>query len=289
MAAGMHEFLLRLKSLFRKRRMDREFAEELEFHQAMLREKLLREGAPEVEVNSMTKRTFGNAGRWRERLTELWQFRALENFLRDVSFSARLLKKSPGFTAVALLTLAIGIGATTSIFSLINGLLLRPLPVPHAEQLAVIHFDRSDYDAPNYSFCAPLFRALEKRHQAFEDVAAFTGATLQVRSGSRNVEIPGALVSGQYFRALETPPLLGRYLTPRDDQPGGASTGFGVVISESFWKTWFNRAADVVGRKITIANAPFTVVGVMPKRFVGADPTQRPEIFVPLWAEPVID
>ena len=81
------------------------------------------------------RHTFGDAGRWHERLRELWQFRRLENLLRDISFSARLLKKSPGFTTVALLTLTIGVGANTAIFSLINGLLLRPLPVPHADQL----------------------------------------------------------------------------------------------------------------------------------------------------------
>ena len=237
----------------------------------------------------MARRIFGNARRWRERLVGLWQLPALENFLRDVVFSARLLKKSPGFTAVALLTLTIAIGATTSIFSLMNGLLLRPLPVPHADQLAVIRYDRSDYDAANYSFSAPMFRALEKRHDVFQDVAAFFDSMMQVRSGSGNVEVLGVLVSGQFFSALETPPLLGRYLTPQDDRQGGGATGFGVVISESFWRTWFNRAPDVVGRKITIANAPFTVVGVMPKRFIGADPTYRPEIYVPLWAEPVID
>lgn len=237
----------------------------------------------------MARRTVGDARRWRERLVGLWQLPALENFLRDVVFSARLLKKSPGFTAVALLTLTIAIGATTSIFSLMNGLLLRPLPVPHADQLAVIRYDRSDYDAANYSFSAPMFRALEKRHDVFQDVAAFFNSTLQVKSGTGNVNVPGVLVSGQFFSALETPPLLGRYLTPQDDRQGGGATGFGVVISEGFWRTWFNRAPDVVGRKITIANAPFTVAGVMPKRFIGADPTYRPEIYVPLWAEPVID
>ena len=78
------------------------------------------------------------------------------------------------------------------------------------------------------------------------------------------------LVSGQFFQAMETPPLLGRYLTPQDDQPGGSPAGLAVVISEDFWNNWFNRAPDVVGRKMVIANTPFTVVGVMPKRFIGA-------------------
>ena len=88
---------------------------------------------------------------------------------------------------------------------------------------------------------------------------------------------------------MQVAPLMGRYLTPQDDQPGGGSTGFGVVISEDFWRTWFNAAPDVVGKEILVANAPFTVVGVMPKRFIGADPTERPQIYVPLWAEPVLD
>jgi predicted permease len=111
----------------------------------------------------------------------------------------------------------------------------------------------------------------------------------QVHSESAKVDVPGALVSGQFFQAMETSPLLGRYLTPQDDQPGGGSTGFAVVIGEDFWRTWFNRAPDIVGRRLTISNAPFTVVGVMPKQFIGADPTRRPEIYAPLWAEPLID
>jgi predicted permease len=97
------------------------------------------------------------------------------------------------------------------------------------------------------------------------------------------------VVSGQFFQALETPPLLGRYLTPQDDQLGGSPTGLAVVISEDFWNNWFHRDADVVGRKMVIANTPFTVVGVMPKRFIGADPTQRPMIFAPLSADPILD
>ena len=138
MGSSLHTFLLRIKMLFRKRRMDREMAEELEFHQAMLRDKLLHQGASKTEADEAAHHIFGDAGRWHERLRELWQFRGLENLLRDISFSARMLKKSPGFTAVALLTLTIGVGANTAIFSLINGLLLRPLPVPHADQFVVL-------------------------------------------------------------------------------------------------------------------------------------------------------
>ena len=101
MAQNLHGFFLRLKALFLKRRMDREMADELAFHQMMLEERLLRQGVSKADVDAATRSTFGNASRWHERLRELWQFRRLENLMRDVSFSARVLRRSPGFTAVA--------------------------------------------------------------------------------------------------------------------------------------------------------------------------------------------
>ena len=143
MAPNLHEFLLRLKALFLKRRMDRDMADELAFHRAMLRDKLLREGVPQTEVNAATRRTFGDPSRWHERLRELWQFRSLENLARDASFSARMLRKSPGFSVVAILTLALGVGANTTVFSIIDGLLLRPLPVPASDRLAVLGIHRA--------------------------------------------------------------------------------------------------------------------------------------------------
>jgi predicted permease len=289
LAINWNEFLTRLKSLLRKHHMDREMAEELEFHQALLREKLLRQGVPQSDVDSTVRRTFGNPARWQERLRELWQFRSLEYLLRDVSFSIRLLKKSPGFTAVAMLTLILAVGANAAVFSLVNGLLLRPLPVPHPEQLAVLGMDQGGPKI-NYSFPAPFFRALELKHDIFSEVFAYSGREkLLVRGRTNNENVAGMLVSGDYFAALQTPPLLGRYLTSEDDRSGGSPAGLAVVISESFWESWFNRAPTAIGSKLQIANTMFTVVGVMPKRFIGADPTQRPQIFVPLSEEPVID
>jgi predicted permease len=282
------QVLLKIQSLFRRRSLASEISEELEFHQALLRDRLSRQGVPPAELDLATRRTFGNASRWRERLTELWQFGTLENLLRDLTFSARLLRKSPGFTAVALLTLTLGVGANTAVFSLINGLLLRPLPVPDAEQLAVLRMEEGGPQT-NYSFCTPFFRSLERNHDVFSDVFAYNADTLQVQGRSANENIPGMLVSGQFFRALQTAPLMGRYLRPEDDRPGGNPEGPAVVITEQFWETWFDRAPDVVGRKLIIANVPFNVVGVMPKRFRGADPTRNPQIFAPLSTDPIID
>ena len=291
MREGLHEFLLRMKGLLRRRRMHREMAEELAFHQEMLREKLTREGVAEADMEMATRRRFGNPSRWQERLRELWQLRSAENFARDVRFATRLLSRTPGFTAVALLTLALGVGANTTVFSLINGLLLRPLAVPQSDRLAVLGIDfgpeRVNY---SYSFPEPLFRGLEKRHDVFSTVFAFDGhEKMEVRARDGNQNVDGQMVSGGFFRALETAPLLGRTLTEADDRKGGDPAGYAVVISESFWQSWFARAPDVLGRKLTIDNTVFTVAGVMPKGFTGADPMDRPALWVPLATEPILN
>ena len=278
----------RFSNLFRRENLDEELDEELQFHlDARTRDNLNAGMNAEAALHNARSR-FGNATLAKERAHEMNIVIWVETIGRDLRYALRSLRKSPGFTMVALLTLALGVGANTAVFSLINGLLLRPLPVPHSEQLAVLRMNEDDA-RPEYSFCTPFLRSLEKRHEVFANVFAYNPDTLQVkgRSGSENIQ--GMLVSGQFFQALETPPLLGRYLTPLDDQPGGNPAGLAVVISEDFWTNWFNRAPDVVGRTIVIANTPFTVAGVMPRRFIGADPTQRPQIFVPLSADPIVD
>ena len=288
MPESLHEFLLRAKALILKRRMDRDMADELAFHQAMLKDKLLREGVTQADVDAATRRRFGNTSRWHERLRELWQFRWLENLMRDVTYSARILRHSPGFTTVAVITLALGVGANTTVFSMINGLLLRPLPAPKNERLAVLEI-KDDSPHTNYGLSEPLFRSLERRHQVFSQVFAFDHEKFQVESSNGTEIVSGQFVSGDFFSALQMPPLLGRTLTPADDLKGGNPAGLGVVISEGFWERWFNRAPNVLGRSLQIDNTTFTVVGVMPKRFIGANPLQRPEIFAPLATEQLVN
>ena len=279
----------RFSNLFRRENLDAELDEELQFHlDARTRDNLNAGMNAEVAQLDATRR-FGNATLAKERAHEMNIVISIETIGRDLRYALRSLRKSPGFTMVALLTLALGVGANTAVFSLINGLLLRPLPVPHAEQLATLRFVEGDFDSSDYEFCAPFFRGLENQHEVFSNVFAYNGDTLQVKRQSGNENVPGMLVSGQFFQAMETAPLLGRYLMPQDDQPGGSPAGLAVVISEDFWNNWFNRSPDVVGRTMVIANTPFTVVGVMPKHFIGPDPTQRPEIYAPLSADPIID
>ncbi len=280
--------LSRCEAVFRKREFDEDLEEELRSHIDLAVEENRKRGMSDEAARRAALLEFGGMTQTKEIYRVQQGLPILETLTSDLRFALRLLAKSPGFTMVALVTLALGVGANTAVFSLINGLLLRPLPVPHAEQLAVLRMD-DDGAQPEYSFCTPFFRSLEQRREVFANVFAYNPDTLQVKGRSGNENIQGMLVSGQFFQALETPPLLGRYLTPLDDQPGGNPAGLAVVISEDFWNNWFNRAPDVVGRTMVIANTPFTVAGVMPKRFIGADPTQKPQIFVPLSADPIVD
>jgi predicted permease len=288
MGENLNEFLLRLKALFRKRRMNREMAEELEFHHAMLRAKLEREGLAAKDLDAAARLRFGNSGRWHERLRELWQFRSLENLARDASYSIRSLRNAPGFTLVALLTLALGVGANTTVFSMIDGLLLRPLAVPQSDRFAVLGYSQGG-PRLSYSFPEPFFRGLEKKHEVFAQTFAFSDAQFQVKGSRSNEIVDGQYVSGDFFAALRIQPILGHTLGQEDDRRGGNPNGFGAVIGEGFWETWFGRAPDVIGRTLDIDNTTITVVGVMPKRFIGADPMQRPQIYLPLALERILN
>ncbi len=282
----------RVSSLFRRRELDARLDEELRAHVELAMAEHVRRGMSEEEARTAALREFGGVTQTRERYRVQRGVPWVEQMWRDVRYAARQLRKSPGFTLTAIFTLMLGLGANTAVFSLINALLLRPLPVPHADELVVLRMD-SDNEGkygPNYSSTAPLVRALEERRDVFDSIAAYTGMSrFQVRGASGSANVPGSIVSGQYFQVLETRPLMGRYLTVQDDQPGGGPGGYAVVIGEDFWRTWFGGAPDVLGRKLMIANTPFTVVGVMPRSFIGAAPTARPQIYAPMWAEPVID
>ncbi|MGA2047320.1 MAG: ABC transporter permease [Terracidiphilus sp.] len=279
----------RVAALFGKRELDAELDEELRTHIDFAVEENLKRGMNAHQARTTALKEFGGMTQTKETYRVQRGLPLIEQVGRDLRFAVRQLLKSPGFTLVAMLTLALGVGANTAVFSLINGLLLRPLPVPHAEQLAMLRYGDVVPDQSDYELCTPFFRGLENLHEVFSDVFAYNGDTLLVKGQSGSENVPGMLVSGQFFQAMETAPLLGRYLTPQDDRPGGSPAGLAVVISEDLWNNRFNRAPDVVGRILIIANTPFTIVGVMPKRFIGPDPTQRPEIYAPLSADPIID
>jgi predicted permease len=279
--------LSRIAAIFKRRSLDASLDEELRAHIDLAVEEHVRRGVPEAEARRLALKEFGGVTQVRETYREQRGLPLLEQIRRDLRFGVYQLWKSPGFALTAILTLALGVGANTTVFSLINGLLLRPLPVPESGRLVVMGMNVGGTQA-NYSFPESLFRGIERRHRAFSTTFAFDRSPFQVKSGTSTEIVFGQYVSGEFFDALETAPLLGRTLNAQDDRKGGDPAGFGTVISETLWNNRFHRDPDILGRHMVVDNVNFSIVGVMPRSFFGADPLQRPQLFVPLADEEVL-
>ena len=217
----------------------------------------------------------------------------MNGLIQDIRFSLRQLRKNPGFAAVAVFTLALGIGANTAIFSMLNAVLLRSLPVRQPEQLML--FGKGTWrgsvdELPNRSwqlFSYPFFRDFRQKNQVFSDVAAIDSILFSTHgrvAGGENLEkVNVELVSGTYFNVLSVNPLLGRVFTDADDQtPGGHPI---AVASHSWWQRRFGNDSNVVGKTVTFRSVVYTVVGVAPRDFFGVTVGQSPDLWVPLAME----
>ena len=202
---------------------------------------------------------------------------------RDLRFSLRSLRATPTVTAVAVLSLALGIGATAAIFSIINGLLLRTLPVKEPGRLVVLT------DTPTHarSWSYRIWLEIHQRQHLFEDSAAWSFTRFDLSSGGQTQFVNGLWVSGSFFDALGVKAALGRTLAASDDQRNGGADGPVAVISDSFWRGHFNGAADVVGRTLRLDGANFTIVGVLPRGFFGLEVGRTFDVAVPLADEPL--
>jgi predicted permease len=210
----------------------------------------------------------------------------MRNLLQDIRYGFRMLIKTPGLTCAAVLSLALGIGANTAIFSLIDTVLLKSLPVAQPEQLYFIQNvgpRRSDGGAPPY----PCFERLRDQNRSFTGLAAFTSRDLRVRVDGEREEVNGQFVSGNYFSLLGVKPLLGRALNPFDDsapEKGGPGE-YVAVISYNYWSRRFGRSPTVVGKVVQIGNDAVTIVGVTPPEFYGLTPGTEVDISLPIMFE----
>jgi putative ABC transport system permease protein len=201
-------------------------------------------------------------------------------FRQSLRYTHRVLAKNPGFTTIAILSLALGIGANTAIFTLIDALLLRDLPVRQPGRLVRLSPIRQ---GDKITFSYPMFREVERGQQVFSSLMAWSTNSLS------NVEVNGMLaqgrvlvVSGNFYSVLGTTPLLGRLFTPDDSSLSLGANSQVAVIGYEFWQRQFGSAADVVGKQIRIEGHPFTIVGVTRKWFTGLTTGEPPEITVPL-------
>ena len=188
----------------------------------------------------------------------------MDALLKDVRYGVRTLRKSPAFTLVALFTLALGIGATSTIFTAVHAVLLRPLPFQAPEQLALVYETSREGDNPRFVTSAPTFLDWQQQNRVFSSMAAFLEAGYNLAGSDAPERVGGARVTGDFFRTLGVAPALGRALTVDDDQSGGPAN---AVLSWRLWQNRFAGDASVIGRTVTLDERAYTVVGVMPAEF----------------------
>jgi putative ABC transport system permease protein len=244
------------------------------------------EGMSEEEARRAARRAFGNVTRIQEEVHELWRWIWLERAIQDLRYAYRTLRNSPGFVAVAVLSLALGIGANTAIFTLINAALLKPLPIHDPSRLVSVY--TADERNPQMTFGTSRDNYIDIRdsNNVFDHTATSARIAVNLSGGTGQPErVIAELVSGNYFDTLATFPVIGRGFLPEEDQTAGASLV--TVLSHDLWQTRFGGDPSIVGRTILVNNQPFLVAGVMAPGFRGTTPLLGTMLWVPYMTYPV--
>lgn len=266
----MSELWRRLLFLFRRGRFDRDLEEEMRFHLEMKAQQNREGGMDPEEARYAARRRFGNLTRLREISRAAWGWTLLEDLLRDLAHGARWMRRSPGFTAVVVLTMALGIGAAVAVFSVADSLLLRPLPYEDAGRLVTLGSIRKGGEIDSVVSPGQFF-AWRDRVPSLEALAAFWAGGFELNLGDERTSIRYYKVSPGFFRILRTGPVIGRTFVAEDHAPGAEPT---VVLSHALWVNAFGADPKVLGRRIGEGRSRMTVVGVMPPGFAYPERTE---------------
>jgi predicted permease len=273
------------RRLFSRRRKFAELSEEMCGHLEERVEELVASGVERREAEHRARREFGNFSLVEHDGRDVWRWRLADDLLADLRFGLRMLRKSPAFTVIAIVILAVGIGSNAAVFSLINALLLRKLDVVAPEQLVAISFGQPGGTDP---LSGPMFDRLRESQSAFVDLFAWNNQPMVLSDGGTVLPIQGAYASGSAFPILGVRPRLGRMLDWQDDELRGGSRGLTAVISEAFWQQRFGAAENVLGRTVLVNGAQVTIVGVMPRSFNGMTVDYSPQLVLPFAADVAI-
>ncbi len=285
----------RLTSLGRRGKLGRELEEEMQHHVEMKARDLAEKGMNEDDARWAARRAFGNRALAMEDSRGAWSFVLIETVMQDLKYGFRTLLRNPTFTAAIVLTLALGIGANTAMFTLVDSVLLRYLPVSEPERLfkfgdtpimGQISSDRPE-DRNTRLFSFHLYNDLRRHNEVFADLAAISSYPINAyvgsegaSSGSRVEKVEARLVTGNFFPTLGIGAFQGRVFSPEDDEvPGGHPV---VVLSHAFWSRRFGQDRNVVGRSVLVNGAEYTILGVMPREFFGVSVGRSTDIWVPM-------
>jgi putative ABC transport system permease protein len=281
----LRAFILRLRGLFQSRRSDDDVTAELETHVAMHTEDGVRDGLTPEEARRQALIRLGGAEQTRQAYRERRTLPCLESVIRDTRYGLRTLRRSPGFTITAVLTLALGIGACTAIFSVIKPILIDPLPYPQAGRLMMLWEMRKDGAPLAVTFAT--FQGMQQRARSFETLAVFKpwqAAATATSQADRPERIDGQRVSADYFRVLGIAPLLGRNFQASDDRFNGPNV---VLLSDRLWRRRFAADKEIVGKQIRLGDQLYAVIGVMPSAFENVLDISA-EIWAPLQYNPAL-
>ena len=258
-----------MKRIFARKRLYTEMSESMQEHLAERTEELVEEGMPREEAERMARREFGNIALMEQRGREAWQWQKLESLLVDIKHICRRLGRSPGFAITVVLTLAIGIGANTAVFSVLNSVLLRPLPYPEPQQLVSLHLNAPG--APGLAefrselrLSASMYLTFAAHNRAFQSVGVWMPGTASITGLAQPEQVNTAQISGGVLETLNVPAFAGQWLTAADQDSHGLGR---VMLSYGYWQRRFGGDPGVVGRTIKVDSQSRVIAGVMPRGF----------------------
>ncbi len=277
----------RLSILFRRGRFDADVDEEMRLHRELREQEQVERGLSPKDAHYAAQRHFGNDLVLREESRDMWGWNWLENLLQDIRYGLRMLAKNPGFTSVAVITLALGIGANTAIFSVVNAVLLRPLPYAKPERLVRIYSEFPTF--PNgglrrFPVSNPEYLDLKRETKSWESIDGWENSGVNLASKSEPIRATASFVTGGLLRTLGVAPASGRLITTADDDPGAPLV---TDVSYGLWQRAFGADPNIVGRGILLNGKKCTVIGVMPKEFrFPLGEVDAPDVWSPLQINP---
>ena len=278
MRTAMRVLASRFFGLFRREPFDHAMDEEFQSHLEMLADRFVSQGMTKREALVAAKRQFGGVTHIQEELRERSSLPFLESLWADARYALRQMRKSPAFAATAVLTLALGIGANTAIFSLIDAVMLRFLPVEKPQELVLVQRQYAGRQ-PSNSFTNPIWEALRDQQDIFSGVLAWDFTRFDLAKGGAVQYVNGVFASGNYFATLGVRPAAGRLISAADDQRGCAAL---AVLSYGFWQSHFGGAESVLGSTLTLNGQPFQVIGVSAPGFYGVDVGSKFDVAIPV-------
>jgi putative ABC transport system permease protein len=284
MLASILAFASRIRAWFSPRLVDQEFESELESHLDLLTEENLRRGMSHEEAVRAARIRLGGAAQLKEINRELRGLPWFDALLQDLRYAFRTLGKSPGFSAVSILTLALGIGANTAIFSVVYAVLLKPLPYPHAEQLFSVFEQQKKNESTQTGMSYLNLDDLRQQNQVFDSLAGVIVHELTLTGPREPVIVKTAVVTSDFFSVFRQKPLAGRVFLPEDAQPGAPAT---VVVSEGFWKGPLRGEPGIIGSSINLDKRSYQVIGIMPASFRFPAIQEGQQVWIPLPSDPM--